>query len=135
MKTLLKNAFVLDGTGNKGYTADILLNDQLIEAIGSYDNSIAETVINVSGSTVAPGFIDSHSHNDWFAVRKDNERFFSPFLQQGITTQVTGNCGFSPFGYDKGTEYEHLLGSGLFSKADAEGDFSTAFIRAYEWQN
>lgn len=83
-------------------------------------------MIDVQGKCVAPGFIDAHSHNDWFAARKDNARFFMPFLRQGITTQVTGNCGFSPFGFEKDSKYKPLLGSGLFQFPDEAGsDFST----------
>ena len=63
----------------------------------------------------APGFIDSHSHNDWFACRPDPLPYFAPFLEQGVATQVAGNCGFSPFGWEAGTPHRALIGSGLFS--------------------
>ena len=55
----------------------------------------------------------------------ESTAIFIPFAEQGITTQVVGNCGFAPFGYDPGTPYKNLLGSGLFQVGDAQGDFST----------
>jgi N-acyl-D-amino-acid deacylase len=125
MKTLLKNGLIVDGTGAKAYPADLLIDGERISAIGSTDESYADQVIDVSGKCVAPGFIDAHSHNDWFAARPDSSRFFAPFVQQGITTQVTGNCGFSPFGFEPESPHKALLGSGLFSMEDAEKcDFS-----------
>lgn len=132
MKTLLKNGKILDGTGGAPYFADILIEDERIVKIGSDLQAEADKVLDCTGLAVAPGFIDCHSHNDWFAARKNNGRFFSPFLEQGITTQVTGNCGFSPFGFDADSQYRHLLGSGLFTIGDADGDTSTlpAFSKA-----
>ena len=126
MKILLKNGSIIDGTGKESYKADLLIEGGCIAAIGAVDARLADRVIDVQGKCVAPGFIDAHSHNDWFAARKDNARFFMPFLRQGITTQVTGNCGFSPFGFEKDSKYKPLLGSGLFQFPDEAGrDFST----------
>lgn len=120
MKTLLKNGLILDGTGEKAFPSDLLIDGGCIAAIGAQIGQEADEIIDVTGKCIAPGFIDAHSHNDWFAPRQDNKRFFAPFVQQGITTQVTGNCGFSPFGFEKNSPYKALLGSGLFSMEDAE---------------
>ncbi len=125
MKTLLKNGKIVDGSGSEPYFADILVEGDKIQKIGKELGDEADKIIDCAGLVVAPGFIDVHSHNDWFAARQNNDRFFSPFLEQGITTQVTGNCGFSPFGYDKDTKHKELLGSGLFTLGDVEGDTST----------
>ncbi len=125
MKILLKNGLIVDGTGAKAFQADLLIDGERIAAIGSMSEACADEIIDLSGMCIAPGFIDAHSHNDWFAARPDNQRFFAPFIQQGITTQVTGNCGFSPFGFEEKTSHKALLGSGLFSIARMEeGDYS-----------
>ena len=118
LKILLKNGKLIDGTGAEPYFADVLIEGDRIAAIGENLTADADKIIDCAGLVVAPGFIDMHSHNDWFAARKDNERFFIPFLEQGITTQVTGNCGFSPFGYGEDTACREYLGSGLFSLRD-----------------
>lgn len=124
MRTLLKDGFIIDGTGSAKRKADLLIRNDIIEAVGNISPATADKIIEVKDKCVSPGFIDAHSHNDWFAARKEKEKYFAPFAEQGITTQITGNCGFSPFGFEKGTVYEGLLGSGLFSRGDAEGDFS-----------
>ena len=120
MKSLLKNGLIVDGTGAKAYPADLLIEGGRIAAIGSIDASCADEAIDMSGKCIAPGFIDAHSHNDWFAPRHDGGRFFAPFMEQGITTQVTGNCGFSPFGFEEDSPHKALLGSGLFAMEEKE---------------
>ncbi len=130
MKTLLTNGKIVDGSGAEPYIADLLVEDDRIVRLGAGIREEADKTIDCTGLVVAPGFIDVHSHNDWFAARKNNERFFTPFLEQGITTQVTGNCGASPFGYDKGTKYRDLLGSGILDITKVIEDTST--LRAFE---
>lgn len=125
MKTLLRNGKIVDGTGANSYTGDVLIDEDQIVKIGKELVDAADRVLDCTGLCIAPGFIDAHSHNDWFAARQNNERFFAPFLEQGITTQVTGNCGFSPFGFDSDTKHRQLLGSGLFTIGDAEGETAT----------
>ena len=125
MKTLLRNGKVYDGSGAEPYFADILIEGDRISKIGPGLQETADKTIDCDGLAVSPGFIDVHSHNDWLAPRKNNDRFFTPFLEQGITTQVTGNCGACPFGYDKDTKYRDLLGSGIFDLKQVEEDTST----------
>ena len=132
MKTLLKNGKIIDGTGSEAYFSDILICDDRIEKIAHDIQSDADRTVDCTGLVISPGFIDIHSHSDCFVARPKNERFFTPFLEQGITTQVTGNCGFSPFGYDKNTKHRSLLGSGLFDLSEITDDTSTlpAFAKA-----
>ena len=132
MRTLLKSGKIVDGTGGDPYIADLLIEDARIKEIASNISTEADRIIDCEGLVVTPGFIDIHSHNDWYAARNSNDKFFIPFLEQGITTQVTGNCGFSPFGYDPNTQYRSMLGSGLFTLGDIKEDTSSlsAFSRA-----
>ena len=114
MKTLFKNGTIIDGTGAAPYTGDVLIeNDRILKVGGAIDEP-ADKVIDITGLEICPGFIDAHSHNDFFYDRDDAEKFYKPFIQQGITTQVTGNCSFSPFGIDPGTKYREKVGGGLF---------------------
>ena len=71
-------------------------------------------VVDLSGLQICPGLIDAHSHNDFFYDREDAEKYYRPFIQQGITTQITGNCSFSPFGMEEDTPYRDKIGGGLF---------------------
>lgn len=114
MKTLLKGGLIIDGSGKKGFIGDVLISGEKIIKIAPEITDEAGKIIDCKGLTVAPGFIDAHSHNDFFYDYPDAEKYYQPFLQQGITTQVTGNCGFSPFGVADDTKYKNKVGGGLF---------------------
>ena len=114
MKTLFKNGTIYDGSLSAPSKGDVLIeNDQIIAVGGTIIDSEAK-VIDAQGMMVCPGFIDAHSHNDFFYDHEDSEKYFKPFLRQGITTQITGNCSFSPFGMKPDTPYRDKLGGGLF---------------------
>ncbi len=133
MRIHLQNVRLYDGTLKKPKLTDVLFEDErILRVVPFLPVTQGDMVIDCRGLSLAPGFIDAHSHNDWYAARTDNRRFFVPFLEQGITTQVTGNCGFSPFGWEKGNTHQNLLGSGLFTLEGCEGDLSTlnGFCRA-----
>src|SRR5262249_19156332 len=55
----------------------------------------ASREIDARGLVVAPGFIDLHSHSDWVAPIPEHAAILKPFVMQGVTTFVAGNCGFS----------------------------------------
>lgn len=114
MKTLFKNGLIADGTGAAPVKGDVLIEDDVIVAVGGGITEAADETIDAHGLLICPGLIDAHSHNDFFYDRENAEKFYKPFLEQGITTQVTGNCSFSPFGMDPDTPYRDKLGGGLF---------------------
>ena len=114
MKTLFQNGTIYDGTGAKPAVGDVLIEDERIVSVGGHYEGEADRVLDLSGLQICPGWIDAHSHNDFFYDREDAEKYYRPFLEQGITTQVTGNCSFSPFGMDADTPYRDKLGGGLF---------------------
>ncbi|MBU0926140.1 MAG: amidohydrolase family protein [Spirochaetes bacterium] len=120
--TIFKNGFIVDGTGARGYVGDILVDgDRILEASQRPISAPGAAVVECAGKTVAPGFIDLHSHNDWFLPDPAKEEtYIEPFLRQGITTFVGGNCGFGIAGLKKGSEYRGLIEGGLF-KAGVEG--------------
>ncbi len=133
MKTLLKNARIYDGTGAAAFHGDVLIEGDRIAQIGAeLSANGADEVVDLRGLSLAPGFIDAHSHNDWFALRDDPLPFFDPFIRQGITTFVTGNCGISAVGYDPASPHRDLLGAGLFGFPDGKSDHGTLaeFFRA-----
>lgn len=115
MQLFLKNGTLYDGTGNRPYTANVLIEDRYIKAItGAIPEDFSGEVIDCTGYLITPGFIDCHSHNDWHALALDRENYYKTFIAQGITTFVTGNCGFSASGYDPQTPHRQELGGGLF---------------------
>ena len=114
MKTLFQNGEIYDGAGGKPYIGDVLIEDDVILAVGGEIAGEADRVVDLSGYQICPGFIDAHSHNDFFYDHDDAEKYYKPFIEQGITTQITGNCSFSPFGADEDTPFRDKLGGGLF---------------------
>ena len=96
MRTLLiKNGFVIDGTGTPGVNSDILISGNKIIRVGHFNDSSADEVIDVSGLTVTPGFIDIHTHFD-LQILSDRQYFNG--LSQGVTSIIVGLCGigFAP---------------------------------------
>ena len=125
MKHLLKNAKIYDGTGSAPFHGDILLEDDRIVAVGTMENPEADMVTDLEGRSVSSGFIDGHSHNDWFAIKKDPLPYFEPFIRQGITSFVTGNCGVSATGFEPGCSYMDHMGGGLFDYRNTTGEYGT----------
>ena len=114
-RMLLKNAKIYDGTGAEPFLGDVLLKgDRIEQAAPAIAPEPDCAVMDLQGLSLAPGFIDAHSHNDWFASRREPLPYFAPFIRQGITTFVAGNCGLSAVGFDDGSPYRDQLGGGLF---------------------
>ena len=92
MKKLIKNGFIVDGSGNKGYKADILINGDRIEKVGKNIKANDAKIIDAGGLVVAPGFIDTHSHSDLQILIEPE---VMPKVMQGITTEILGQDGIS----------------------------------------
>jgi N-acyl-D-aspartate/D-glutamate deacylase len=93
---LIRNGVVLDGGGRPGFRADLLLRGGKIEAIGSLPDAQSLPEIDAHGLALAPGFIDAHTHADYILAHENSVEYMEPFVRQGITTMITGNCGGSP---------------------------------------
>ncbi|MBT4497342.1 MAG: amidohydrolase family protein [Gemmatimonadetes bacterium] len=93
---LIENGTVMDGTGKPGGPADVIIRGDRIEDVGHFPEASATRVIDARGMVVAPGFIDSHTHLDFFLPSPRHPEVMERWARQGVTTLVTGNCGFSP---------------------------------------
>jgi N-acyl-D-amino-acid deacylase len=87
-------ATVVDGTGAAGFRADVSVVDGHIDKVGEVSSTSATTVIDARDLVLSPGFIDLHTHSDFTLARFPRA---VSMTAQGVTTQLTGNCGFSPF--------------------------------------
>jgi N-acyl-D-amino-acid deacylase len=88
---LIRNAKVIDGTGNPWFAGNVAISGPSIAAVGRVTGE-ASRVIEANGLCVCPGFIDVHAHGDFTPFDKTVVDYK---LRQGITTEVNGNCGFS----------------------------------------
>lgn len=88
--TLIRQAMVIDGTGASARRADLRVRGDRIVAVGTLAPEAGEQVVEAAGLTLAPGFIDTHSHHErGLSTRRDGLAMVS----QGITTIVSGQDG------------------------------------------
>jgi N-acyl-D-aspartate/D-glutamate deacylase len=88
LDVLIRNGWVVDGSGSAGFTGDVAVKGGKITAVVPN----ATRIIDATGLVVAPGFIDAHRHADAAVFRPG---FGEIELRQGITTIINGNCGLS----------------------------------------
>ena len=138
MRILLKNGKIYDGTGADAFAGDILVEDEMILDVAPAIDAEADEVIDLGGLSVSSGFFDAHSHNDWFAIKKEPLKYFEPFIRQGITSFVTGNCGLSAVGFEPDSPNVDKIGGGLFGyHGDTRGVYPTVgrFFEAVDRNN
>ena len=123
---IIRNGTIVDGLNNKSFQSDLGIAGDQIRVIGPLSMAEARTVLDASGKIVAPGFIDIHAHSD------ARELLLNPKgeskIRQGVTTEISGNCGGSSFPLSKDVseeERQYSERSGLTRDwFDLEGYFS-----------
>jgi N-acyl-D-amino-acid deacylase len=95
---LIKNGFIIDGSGNPNpfqqwTKGDVGITKELITSIGILEKNEATLTLDATNKIVCPGFIDIHTHSDFTILvnPKAESR-----VRQGVTTDVIGSCGFGP---------------------------------------
>lgn len=91
---LIKNAFVVDGSGRPGFRADVAVKGDTITGVGDLRHLGAKRTIDAEGLVLSPGFIDAHAHSDFAIIHNPPSQ---SQVAQGVTTEVSCNCGKSPF--------------------------------------
>jgi len=89
---IVTGAMLVDGSGAPARQADLAVSGGRITRIGTFDAPPGVPTIDGRGQVLAPGFIDSHTHDDGYLLAHPD---MVPKVSQGITTVVTGNCGVS----------------------------------------
>jgi N-acyl-D-aspartate/D-glutamate deacylase len=87
---VVRNGRIVDGTGNPWFHGDVAVRGDRIVAVGRVPAAPAKREIDAKGLTVAPGFIDMHSHSD-FVLFEDGDA--QSKIRQGVTTDVLGEGG------------------------------------------
>ena len=124
---LIKNGFLVDGTGAPGHAADLAVKDGRILEIGKPKGDAAQ-VIDAAGEVVCPGFIDPHTHYD---AQISWDRLLESSSEHGITTVVLGNCGV---GVAPCRPHHHdLLCQDLITVEGMEADVLKAGIQ-WDWE-
>lgn len=100
---LIRQGTVIDGTGAPGYRADVALAGGKIAKIAHSVTDAAARTLDAEGLVVCPGFVDMHSHSDQRCLFNNGA---ANYLEQGITTEVMGQCGISVIPFDEAYETE-----------------------------
>jgi len=123
---VISQATIYDGSGAAPVTGDVAVAGGRIVSVGRVAPPAGAEVIDAAGLCVAPGFIDLHTHSDGRLARPGGSHSAENHLRQGVTTIVTGNCGFGTVdtagylaGLDEtgvGVNVLHLIGHGSVRK-------------------
>jgi N-acyl-D-aspartate/D-glutamate deacylase len=89
---LIRGGEVVDGTGRPARHADVGIADGRVVAIADHVDAGAARTVDADGALVTPGFVDVHTHYD---AQLHWEPTASPASWHGVTTVLTGNCGFT----------------------------------------
>ena len=89
---LITNARIVDGTGSAARSGSVRIRGDRIVAVGDLRQEAGDSVVDAHGLTLAPGFIDTHSHHD---RGLESDRGALAVVSQGITTIIAGQDGGS----------------------------------------
>jgi N-acyl-D-amino-acid deacylase len=122
---IIRDATIIDGTGAASRRGDIGISGDRIVAVGDLGGASADREIMAGGKAVAPGFIDSHTHDDRAVLC--GPACMTCKISQGVTTVVVGNCGvsLSPARFTKRPPPPlDLIGEDGWWRFDSFGDYA-----------
>jgi len=102
---IIHHGRVFDGLGQEPTAVDVGIRGDRIIALGDLSGRSCGQTIDAAGQAVSPGFIDVHTHSDMPLLV--NPKAESK-IRQGVTTEILGNCGDSPFPLDEVKSLESI---------------------------
>jgi len=138
--TIIKNGTIYDGSLADPVTGDIGIKNDVIKKVGKIEGNAVQ-IIDAAGMMITPGFIDVHTHCDLTFEKSGIKRHLARFmpswkgnhnyLYQGVTTVITGNCGWGYTDTDRwlsmvddlgfGTNVGHLAPHGILREEVLKG--------------
>lgn len=115
-RILLRNGTLIDGTGQPPFAGDVLISEDRIADVGCFECPTEAQVFDCAGLVISPGFIDAHSHSDLQVLENRPEK-----VLQGVTAEVVGNCGFSPYPARADRKLLQDFANGIFCGDDRWG--------------
>ena len=105
-KTLISGARIIDGSGSPAFPGSVLIVNDRIQAVSRTSLAVDDAQeVDAAGLVLAPGFIDVHAHSD-LSILAEPEAIGK--ISQGITSELSGNCGLSAFPIRTAEVREHL---------------------------
>lgn len=92
MKVLIKNGYIVDGSGKKAFRGNLEIDGEKISRVGDVGGGTYDKTIDANGHVISPGFIDTHSHSDLEILLDPHVK---PKTKQGVTTEIYGQDGIS----------------------------------------
>ena len=89
---IVRGGSVVDGLGGEPARADVGISGDRIAAVGDLSGMRAVHECDAAGLLVCPGFVDVHTHSDAYLLIEPGA---PSKIRQGVTTEITGNCGAS----------------------------------------
>ena len=117
---VIRGALLIDGSGKPGVRGDLAIKDDRIVSMGDLSQTKGAREIAANGLALAPGFIDTHTHDDRALL---SDPLMECKISQGVTTVIVGNCGISlaPLVHDDVPPPLNLLGGpGTITQANRQ---------------
>ena len=132
---VLRGGEIFDGTGAPPRRADVGIAGERIDTVGDLSAAQAREVVDVTGLSVGPGFVDVHAHTDLVCFLGDEHvDVKAAGIRQGVTTEVPGNCGSSPFPV-RGDDDPYLGAFGGRHRFESVAEYRSALGREQLYAN
>ena len=125
---ILRGGTLYDGTGGRGYRADVGIRNGRISTIGNLSGTRAAIDLDVAGLSVAPGFINIHSHPIGEGLTRAEN-----MLTQGVTTEILNHDGGGSL--DIAQQLSNATAAGLAVNVGAYIGFNSAWSNVMRAEN